>query len=221
MTQTRTVGLLSKFAAVICVSLGAGVSTANACLENMDFVKTTTTLMWNAEYGVAYEYTVENLDVCPAQARFFAAQIIIEGHKDDPVCEAVSMLEEAFHFNNERNSVAVLREANENSILQLLNWAYVERYVELSMIEGNAYSVKLFLRANQERFKDVLDATNDGNFSHRRLKQLLTYAEYLQVDLKEFPELLKLTGEDFVRDGYLIKNGWPKKLICDARLRQE
>ena len=173
--------------------------------------------MEDAEYGGAYEYSIENLDVCPAQARFFAARLIIEGHKKLPVCEAVTMLEDAFHINNERNPVEVFREANENSILQLLNWAYVERYLELSMIEGNAYSVKLFLRANQERLKDVLDATSDGNFSHRRLKQLLTYAEYLQVDLKEFPELLKLTGEDFERDDFLIKAGWPKKLVCDAR----
>lgn len=217
MLKTKQVYRLLKLAAGFCVLVGAGVSPANACLENMDIVKTTTTLIGDGDYDAAYEYSLENFDVCPAQARFFAAQLIIEGRIDTPVCEAVAMLEEALQLNNERNPVEFFRDANEKSILQLLNWAYLERYVEFSMIEGSAFSLELFLRANQDRFKDVVDATGESYYSHTRLKQLLTYAEQLDVDLAGFPQLLELAGQGFERDDHLLKSGWPKKLLCNIR----
>jgi len=196
-------------------------SVANACVKNMDMVKTTTALMADADYDGAHKYITENLDVCPMQARFFLARLIVEGKWDAPVCEAVALLEETFFLNKEINSEPIIVEANEKSSLQLLDWVYLERYIEVSMIEGNAYSLNLFLKKNEERFSDVLSYTDQDYYTHRRLIQLLTYAEYLDVDVNDFPELLQLVGNDFKRDNFLIENGWPKKIICDVRERVE
>ncbi|MCV0425168.1 MAG: hypothetical protein K5905_06830 [Roseibium sp.] len=209
----------SLIAAFFSVFLGMGSSAANACLENMNIVKTTTGLMAAGKYDEAYDFSIENFDACPMQARFFAAQLIIEGHKNVPVCEAVAILEGTFHLNNERNTMELIRETNEKSVLQLLNWVYLERYLEFSIIEGSAYSLKLFLERNQDRFEEVSSYTDEGYYSHKRLKQLLTYANHLGVDVRNFPKLLEVVGEDFKPDDFLLKNGWPKKVICDVRMK--